>query len=160
LINRVGQYILNNTEIVTFLEDRPSRRFGCLLREHPLITLELLTTASYGSNDASLRILLDLCTPASILFDPRFTSVQKPSAVPPFRTFPPSPTVDKKRTPVQIPSIISIRDLDPTPSFDRMDKRHPSSFAQLEKLGEGTYATVSHSALCDLWCASSSGYFS
>jgi len=24
-----------------------------------------------------------------------------------------------------------------------MDKRHPSSFAQLEKLGEGTYATVS-----------------
>lgn len=25
-----------------------------------------------------------------------------------------------------------------------MDKRHPSSFQQLEKLGEGTYATVSH----------------
>lgn len=24
-----------------------------------------------------------------------------------------------------------------------MDKRHPSSFQQLEKLGEGTYATVS-----------------
>lgn len=23
-----------------------------------------------------------------------------------------------------------------------MDKRHPSSFQQLEKLGEGTYATV------------------
>lgn len=26
-----------------------------------------------------------------------------------------------------------------------MDKRHPNSFQQLEKLGEGTYATVSHS---------------
>jgi hypothetical protein len=25
-----------------------------------------------------------------------------------------------------------------------MDKRHPSSFQQLEKLGEGTYATVCH----------------
>ena len=25
---------------------------------------------------------------------------------------------------------------------DSMDKRHPSSFQQLEKLGEGTYATV------------------
>jgi hypothetical protein len=33
-----------------------------------------------------------------------------------------------------------------------MDKRHPSSFQQLEKLGEGTYATVclyiSQSTIC------------
>ena len=29
-----------------------------------------------------------------------------------------------------------------------MDKRHPQSFQQLEKLGEGTYATVSISPTC------------
>lgn len=36
-----------------------------------------------------------------------------------------------------------------------MDKRHPSSFQQLEKLGEGTYATVRRracSAPCTLPC--------
>lgn len=32
-----------------------------------------------------------------------------------------------------------------------MDKRHPSSFQQLEKLGEGTYATVRLSQLTKLF---------
>lgn len=98
-------------------------------------------TASDGSQDTALDILNKIVTPSSLLFDPQFTSQQRPSALPPFRTFPPSPTIDR-RLPPNIPSIISIQNLDIENSTSEMDKRHPSSFQQLEKLGEGTYATV------------------
>lgn len=39
-------------------------------------------------------------------------------------------------------SNISVRSLGGGSKIEPMDKRHPSSFQQLEKLGEGTYATV------------------
>ena len=106
-----------------------------LRREHRTFT----TASSYGSKDA-LHILDEVCTPASILFNPTFTSRQRPSPAPPFRTFPPSPTAI--RLPHSLPSTISVQNLDPEESKEAMDKRHPSSFQQLEKLGEGTYATV------------------
>ncbi|CZR67391.1 probable PHO85-cyclin-dependent protein kinase [Phialocephala subalpina] len=100
----------------------------------------LFTTASlHGSKDA-LDILNKICTPASILFDPKVTSRQRPSPSPPFRTFPPSPAL--ARAFFSVPSTISVRNLDDTEPPVEMDKRHPSSFQQLEKLGEGTYATV------------------
>jgi serine/threonine protein kinase len=44
--------------------------------------------------------------------------------------------------PPTVPSTISLQNLDPGGSTRDMDKKHPSSFQQLEKLGEGTYATV------------------
>lgn len=44
-------------------------------------------------------------------------------------------------------SNISVRSLGGGNKIEPMDKRHPSSFQQLEKLGEGTYATVS----CWVW---------
>jgi negative regulator of the PHO system len=99
-----------------------------------------LTTASlYGSKDA-LAILEKTITPSSLLFDPKYTSRERPSPRPPFRTFPPSPKAE--RLPVSIPSTISVQNLDKEEPVAAMDKRHPSSFQQLEKLGEGTYATV------------------
>lgn len=101
----------------------------------------LNTTASHGSKDA-LEILESIATPASLLFDPRYTSRRRPSPAPPFRTFPPSPR--EQRLAPALPSTISIQNLDnEQPPVEDMDKRHPSSFQQLEKLGEGTYATVS-----------------
>jgi hypothetical protein len=109
-------------------------------RSHPT-SCALFTTASlHGSKDA-LDILNQICTPASILFDPKVTSRQRPSPSPPFRTFPPSPAL--ARAFFSVPSTISVRNLDDTEPPVEMDKRHPSSFQQLEKLGEGTYATVS-----------------
>lgn len=98
------------------------------------------TTASlYGSKDA-LAILNQTITPASILFDPKYTSRQRPSPRPPFRTFPPSPKAQQLL--LSLPSTISVQNLDKEEPPAAMDKRHPSSFQQLEKLGEGTYATV------------------
>jgi hypothetical protein len=98
-------------------------------------------TASDGSNDTALAILSRIVTPSSLLFDPQFTTRKRPSALPPFRTFPPSPTLERY-LPQTVPSTISIQNLDIEDSISDMDKRHPSSFQQLEKLGEGTYATV------------------
>lgn len=103
---------------------------------HPSIT------ASDGSIDTALVILSQITTPSSILFDPRYTTRQRPTAFPPHtRAFPPFPTTDR-RSPPQVPSTISIQNLDIEDNTSTMDKRHPSSFQQLEKLGEGTYATV------------------
>ena len=87
-----------------------------------------------------LSILSQIVTPGSVLFDPRYTSRARPSPVPPFRTYPPSPPAS--RNPPVVPSAISLQDLDTQPQPVEMDRRHPSSFQQLEKLGEGTYATV------------------
>merc|ERR1712230_361043 len=97
------------------------------------------TTASLKPKD-TLAILNQLCTPSSLLFDPRYTTRLPPSPLPPFRTFPPSPTA--QRLPFSVPSTISIQNLNTEEEPAEMDKRHPSSFQQLEKLGEGTYATV------------------
>jgi negative regulator of the PHO system len=100
---------------------------------------EFTTASLYGSKDA-LAILNQTITPASLLFDPKYTSRERPSPRPPFRTFPPSPSA--QRDPVSVPSTISLQTLDKEEPPATMDKRHPSSFQQLEKLGEGTYATV------------------
>jgi hypothetical protein len=110
---------------------------GC--RGHPTCYTPFTTAELHGSKDA-FDILNNICTPASLLFDPRFTSRQRPSALPPFRTFPPSPPA--QRIPYSLPSAISVQNLDTEEPAAEMDKRHPSSFQQLEKLGEGTYATV------------------
>lgn len=106
---------------------------------YTLPVTDFTTASSHGSKDA-LAILNDLSTPASLLFDPRYTSRQRPSPKIPFRTFPPSPTA--QRLPHSLPSTISVQNLDTGEPAAAMDKRHPSSFQQLEKLGEGTYATV------------------
>jgi len=102
--------------------------------------LAFFTTASSHGSRAALSILENTCTPATILFDPKYTTQQKPEPNLPVRTFPPSPTA--LRLPYALPSTISIQNLDTEPPSGEMDKRHPSSFQQLEKLGEGTYATV------------------
>lgn len=78
--------------------------------------------------------LNSICTPSSLLWNPRYTAQQRPSFTPPLRTSS-SPAV--RRTPVIVPD-----NLGPGDNIEEMDKRHPSSFQQLEKLGEGTYATV------------------
>jgi hypothetical protein len=122
--------------------DDPPKELQCEQRL-TCYCLPLVTTASlHGSKDA-LSILDNISTPASILFDPKYTSRQRPSAVPPFRTFPPSPSVERINLPYSLPSTISLQLLDTEEPTAEMDKRHPSSFQQLEKLGEGTYATVS-----------------
>jgi hypothetical protein len=68
-------------------------------------------------------------TAAGILFDPKHTSRQAP---------PPAPRGNVVHE-ASIPDTASFSTL---PSATMDAKRHPSSFQQLEKLGEGTYATV------------------
>jgi hypothetical protein len=111
----------------------------CSTTSHHDPSLEFTTASLYGSKDA-LAILNQTITPATLLFDPKYTSRERPSPRPPFRTFPPSPSA--QRVPVSVPSTISLQTLDKEEAPATMDKRHPSSFQQLEKLGEGTYATV------------------
>lgn len=118
-----------------------SKNFDCeaALSCYTVTTIPDFTTASHGSKDA-LAILDSLSTPSTILFDPRFTSRRRHSPKIPFSTFPPSPTA--RRQLHSLPSTISLQNLDTAEPDATMDKRHPSSFQQLEKLGEGTYATV------------------
>ncbi|RYP43767.1 hypothetical protein DL768_009692 [Monosporascus sp. mg162] len=86
------------------------------------------TTASRKDvPESSTRdILKKTCTAGSVLFDPRFTSAKAPPPVPHYNIYdPPTGTTA---------FAAQLTKMDP--------KRHPSSFQQLEKLGEGTYATV------------------
>ncbi|KAG2164010.1 hypothetical protein JADG_003749 [Aureobasidium aubasidani] len=72
----------------------------------------------------------------SILWDPRYTNRNPPHA----RLHPThvgTLSLDNRSD-----STISVRSLGGGQRIPPMDKRHPSSFQQLEKLGEGTYATV------------------
>src|SRR5580700_4224036 len=50
-----------------------------VLHDHPPPSI----TASDGSNDSALAILSRVVTPSSLLFDPQFTTRQKPSGFPP-----------------------------------------------------------------------------
>lgn len=68
-------------------------------------------------------------TAAGLLFDPRHTSRQAP---------PPAP----RGNIVQEAVNTDTASFSTLPSATMDAKRHPSSFQQLEKLGEGTYATV------------------
>ncbi|KAK1827231.1 kinase-like domain-containing protein [Podospora conica] len=75
-------------------------------------------------------------TAGDILFDQRYTTVPKLPPHPRFIIYPsrpdPDPAAAHRRSTVPVPHTTSNMD----------GKRHPSSFQQLEKLGEGTYATV------------------
>jgi hypothetical protein len=127
----------------------------CALKSSRLLTLSLAiccpppTTAQpapaaapISSDDAgsTLRIARQLTTASAILWDPAHTSR-------------PPPVSELKAThagtlavPNRTDSSISVRNLGEgqiIPVVPVMDnRRHPSSFQQLEKLGEGTYATV------------------
>lgn len=87
-----------------------------------------------------LRIASRLTTASAILWDPKFTS-----RAPPGGSLKPvhAGTIT---LPNRTDSSISVRNLSDgyiVPLVPTMDnRRHPSSFQQLEKLGEGTYATV------------------
>ena len=107
----------------------------------PYTSPRVATTASITSSKDALAIIAATTTPASLLFDPRYTNRLRPSPRIPYSTYPPSPTTQRLRH--GLPSTISIQNLDPKDEAAVMDKRHPQSFQQLEKLGEGTYATVS-----------------
>lgn len=126
-----------------------------------------------------------LCTAASLLWDPRFTSARRQHFLPkrldvgsPFS--PPTPASESSREDTEDEEGDSIsseaeagtdredreerfrksRKITPeqkspsTPvkvvTMDQTGKRHPSSFQQLEKLGEGTYATVRFASSCPL----------
>jgi hypothetical protein len=119
----------------------PSIASGVLsCTKHPTCYAHFTTASLHGAKDA-LSILENLCTPASLLFDPKYTSRPRRSPSPQSRTFPPSPTGLKLA--YSVPSTISLQNLDNDTTTADMDRKHPSSFQQLEKLGEGTYATVS-----------------
>ncbi|PVH97814.1 Pkinase-domain-containing protein [Periconia macrospinosa] len=97
--------------------------------------------ASGKARQQALRIANQLTSAADILWDPEFTSRPPPGKLKPTHAGTLS-LADRTD------SSISVRNLGggqsvPTPATPAMDNRkHPSSFQQLEKLGEGTYATV------------------
>ncbi|KEQ85834.1 Pkinase-domain-containing protein [Aureobasidium pullulans EXF-150] len=85
---------------------------------------------------AQLPQILERALGRSILWDPRYTNRNPPHA----RLHPThvgTLSLDNRSD-----STISVRSLGGGQRIPPMDKRHPSSFQQLEKLGEGTYATV------------------
>ncbi|KNG47252.1 Pkinase-domain-containing protein [Stemphylium lycopersici] len=86
-----------------------------------------------------LRIASQLTTASSILWDPKFTSRAPPGSLKPVHA---GTLVAPQRTDSSI-SVRNLGDGHTVPFVPTMDnRRHPSSFQQLEKLGEGTYATV------------------
>jgi hypothetical protein len=93
------------------------------------------------SEDArsTLRIASKLTTASAILWDPKFTDRPPPGELK-------ATHAGTLAVPVRTDSSISVRNLGEgqiIPVVPTMDnRRHPSSFQQLEKLGEGTYATV------------------
>ncbi|KAF2000271.1 Pkinase-domain-containing protein [Amniculicola lignicola CBS 123094] len=109
--------------------------------------LSTATTAPAGSTSAlarpatppaqQLRIARQLTTAGAILWDPKYTSRPPPGKLGPTN----AGTLSVDRT----DSSISIRNLgggQTIPASAMDNRRNPSSFQQLEKLGEGTYATV------------------
>ncbi|KAF1984170.1 Pkinase-domain-containing protein [Aulographum hederae CBS 113979] len=91
---------------------------------------------STSSNPPSpLAIASRLTTASAILWDPRFTSRPPPTSLHPTH-------VGTLSVADRTDSSISVRSLGGGQTVPAMDRRHPSSFQQLEKLGEGTYATV------------------
>lgn len=84
-----------------------------------------------------LNIAQQLTTASSVLWDPNVTG--RPPPIPRLQPTHVGTLSLSRRT----DSSISVRSLAGGSKITAMDKRHPSSFQQLEKLGEGTYATVS-----------------
>ncbi|GAB7352951.1 hypothetical protein MBLNU459_g3526t1 [Dothideomycetes sp. NU459] len=92
--------------------------------------------AARSTTASSLDIASQLTTASSILWDPKFTD-----RAPPHPRLHPT-HVGTLSLENKSDSTISVRSLGGGQRIPPMDKRHPSSFQQLEKLGEGTYATV------------------
>jgi len=92
-----------------------------------------------SSTTPPLAVASQLTTPSAILWDPNFTS--RPPHIGLQPTY-----AGKTGLESRTDSSISLRSLGGgqrvTQPQAQMDKRHPNSFQQLEKLGEGTYATV------------------
>ncbi|KAF2823509.1 Pkinase-domain-containing protein [Ophiobolus disseminans] len=98
--------------------------------------------ASISTSDdakSTLRIATQLTTASAILWDPNHTSRPPPGELK-------ATHAGTLAVPYRTDSSISVKNLGEgqiipvVPSMD--NRRHPSSFQQLEKLGEGTYATV------------------
>lgn len=91
------------------------------------------------SSTPPLAVASQLTSASAILWDPKFTNRPPPIGLQP--TY-----VGKLGLEDRTDSSISLRSLGGGQRFlqpqAQMDKRHPNSFQQLEKLGEGTYATV------------------
>jgi len=88
-----------------------------------------------------LTIANQLATSRDILWDPKYTRQEAPR----IRLQPThvgTLAVGSLSAEDRTDSTISVRSLGGGQKIEVMDKRHPSSFQQLEKLGEGTYATV------------------
>ena len=86
---------------------------------------------------SQLEIASRLTTASAILWDPQYTSRPPPGSLKPTHA-------GTLTVPNRTDSSISVRSLGGgqyTPTME--GRKHPSSFQQLEKLGEGTYATVS-----------------
>nr|POE59149.1 negative regulator of the pho system [Quercus suber] len=96
----------------------PSNRSGAATPSSPLTVASLITTAR------------------ATLWDPKYTRREPPD----IRLQPTH--VGTLSVGERTDSNISVRSLGGGNKIESMDKRHPSSFQQLEKLGEGTYATV------------------
>ena len=100
-----------------------------------------ITTISTSTPPPSsqLHIASQLTTASAILWDPRYTTRPLPGKLKPTHA---GTLAVANRT----DSSISVRNLgggQTIPTIPIMDnRRHPSSFQQLEKLGEGTYATA------------------
>lgn len=99
------------------------------------------TSASRSSTapPSPLAIAEQLTTASAILFNPKYTRRPPPTRLRP--TYVGTLALNNRTD-----STISVRNLPDGHTVPIMDKRHPSSFQQLEKLGEGTYATVSRPA--------------
>ena len=96
-------------------------------------------TTTTTSSSSPLTIANQLTTSRDILWDPKFTR-QEPLKT---RLHPTHVGTTLALNPGQrTDSNISVRSLGGGRRIELMDKRHPNSFQQLEKLGEGTYATV------------------
>ena len=97
------------------------------------------TSNNTTPSSSPLTIANQLTTSRDILWDPKFTR-QEPLKT---RLHPTHVGTTLALNPGQrTDSNISVRSLGGGRRIELMDKRHPNSFQQLEKLGEGTYATV------------------
>ncbi|KAF2084327.1 Pkinase-domain-containing protein [Saccharata proteae CBS 121410] len=117
-------------------QHRDSRSQAGAAHQQPPTTAK--STASSRASTAPpspLAICEQLTSASAILFDPRYTNRPPPTVLRPTH-------VGTLSLEDRTDSSISVRSLGGGQIVPVMDKRHPSSFQQLEKLGEGTYATV------------------
>ncbi|KAK5175321.1 negative regulator of the PHO system [Saxophila tyrrhenica] len=94
------------------------------------------SATSLNRAENPLTVASQLTTARAILWDPEYTTRNPPD----IRLHPTH--VGTLSVGGRTDSNISVRSLGGGSKIATMDKRHPSSFQQLEKLGEGTYATV------------------